>query len=90
MRKEHAEHNESLCELLLNNGNYNDWVITTAFYSAIHFVRHKIFPLDKYDPQTGSQESFSNFNDYLNRFSRVDKNRKHKAIKINVKDSIYS
>ncbi|MBU0488411.1 MAG: hypothetical protein KKD31_10735 [Bacteroidetes bacterium] len=23
-----------------------DWVITTAFYSALHFVRHILFPIE--------------------------------------------
>jgi hypothetical protein len=45
MRKEHAKHNEELCDFLISVGKYNDWVITTAFYSAIHYVQSKIFPL---------------------------------------------
>ena len=77
MRKEHAEHNEKLCDFLLSNGNFNDWVVTTAFYSAIHFVRYKIFPLSKYDPQTNRQETYNNFEHYLNRFSEANKNKKH-------------
>ncbi|WP_256004901.1 hypothetical protein [Pedobacter deserti] len=46
MRLEHGEHNESLSDFLLSheNGRYNDWVVTTAFYACIHFVEHKIFP----------------------------------------------
>ncbi len=43
MKKDHAEHNKSLCDELLAQGKYNDWVVTTAFYSSIHFVDHKIF-----------------------------------------------
>lgn len=45
MRKEHGEHNELLCEKLFKEGGFNDWVVTTAFYSSIHFVEHKLFPL---------------------------------------------
>lgn len=45
MRKAHALHNEALCEFLLHNGNYNDWVITTAFYSALNYVKFEMFPL---------------------------------------------
>lgn len=58
MRKEHALHNESLCEHLLKHGSYNDWVVTTAFYSALHFVYHQLFPL------TLSGTTYLNFNDY--------------------------
>jgi len=45
MKKEHGEHNESLCSKLLKEGEYNDWTITTAFYSAIHFIDYKLFPI---------------------------------------------
>lgn len=48
MSKPHAQHNENVCNDLHNCGKgYNDWVVTTAFYSALHYVRHKIFPFDE-------------------------------------------
>lgn len=25
-------------------GEFDDWVMTTAFYSAIHYIEHKMFP----------------------------------------------
>jgi hypothetical protein len=45
MKQRHAQHNKELCLHLLDKGTHNDWVITTAFYSAIHFIDHKLFPL---------------------------------------------
>ena len=45
MRKKHAEHNESVCEFLAADGRWDDWVVTTAFYSAVHFIEFKLFPL---------------------------------------------
>lgn len=39
-----AEHNEQACEHLKGTGNFSDWVITTAFYSSIHYIRHYILP----------------------------------------------
>jgi hypothetical protein len=45
MRKAHGQHNLDLCNMLLADGEYNDWVVTTAFYSAVHFVEHALFPL---------------------------------------------
>src|ERR1051326_8009484 len=39
----HGEHNRTLCDHLITKGGYNDWVVTTAFYSAIHFIEHKLF-----------------------------------------------
>lgn len=47
MRKQHAIHNEEACDFLLKSNKFNDWVITTAFYSALHFVQHEIFPVDE-------------------------------------------
>lgn len=41
---EQAKHNESVCNYLGKKESYSDWVITTAFYSAIHFVRHLMLP----------------------------------------------
>ena len=58
MRKAHGQHNLNLSDLLLTDGNYNDWVITTSFYSAVHFVEHALFPLI----ENGIQ--YRDFNDY--------------------------
>jgi len=41
---EHALHNEEVFNHLLTNKNFVDWIITTAFYSALHFVDSKLFP----------------------------------------------
>lgn len=48
MKREHGIHNKSLCdELYLQDPvKYNDWVVTTAFYSSIHFIDHALFPCD--------------------------------------------
>jgi hypothetical protein len=40
----HARHNEAACEHLFATGNFNDWVITTAFYAAVYYVHHELFP----------------------------------------------
>lgn len=56
--KTQAKHNEDLCELLLKNGKFSDWVITSAFYSALHYVEHEIFPL------IDGTKSYSNFEEY--------------------------
>lgn len=41
----HAKHNEKVCNFLQQKPEFSDWIITTAFYSALHYVTHKIFPL---------------------------------------------
>lgn len=58
----HSEHNEELCDLLLANGKFDDWVVTAAFYSAIHLVDHQIFPLS-----IGSEPEYATFRQYCNR-----------------------
>lgn len=73
MRKAHAIHNESTCNLLYKNGGFNDWVVTTAYYSSIHFVYHRLFPLQK------GKILYQNFDEYYTRFcSQVNYNRKCK------------
>lgn len=42
----HAEHNAKICRHLFDGEEFTDWVITTAFYSSMHYLRHKIFPLE--------------------------------------------
>lgn len=77
MRKEHSIHNEEVCVLLLENGNYNDWVVTAAFYSSLHLVLHQIFPL------TISSDKYNNFNRYyFNVVKKISQSKsKHQSIK---------
>ncbi len=41
----HALHNEEVCYFLKKQNKYNDWVVTIAFYSALHFIKSDLFPL---------------------------------------------
>lgn len=77
MSKEHANHNAELCDLLLNNGRFNDWVVTTAFYAALHFVHYILFPLKFQD------KTFYNFNKYY--WSLDSKKSKHSVTRDLVK-----
>lgn len=43
---DHALHNEKVCKYLNKKPENADWVITTAFYSAMHFLRDRVFPLE--------------------------------------------
>ena len=58
MKKEHAKHNENACHYLNQSGKYNDWVITTAFYSALHYVQYELFPMEV------GNNLFDSFNSY--------------------------
>lgn len=75
MRLQHAEHNEKLCKHLMHINSFPDWVVTTAFYSALHFIEHKLFPLGVGD------KSYSTFNQYyLSEVQNTDNEKsKHEA-----------
>lgn len=75
MSVKHAKHNEDTCSYLIKNGNFNDWVVTTAFYSALHFVQYEMFPL------TEKRVKYNSFNDYYNAVIKKNNPRinKHKA-----------
>ncbi|MDA3839429.1 MAG: hypothetical protein PF574_10670 [Candidatus Delongbacteria bacterium] len=74
---DHANHNSEVCGHLYSNTIYHDWVITTAFYSSLHFILHKVFPLDievnKIDV------TFESFETYFSFFKKKYRN-KHTAI----------
>lgn len=66
----HALHNEDACLHLYRSGKYNDWVLTTSFYSALHFINEH-FPcqIDGYEHK--------NFHKY---YTKLDHNySKHEA-----------
>ncbi len=77
MRLRHARHNENTCKHLKDTGQFNDWVITTAFYSAIHFIDHELFPKQYEDPTNGRPRMFHNFESYYLRTDRTE--NKHKV-----------
>lgn len=58
--KLHAEHNEDLCTKIISLNDFDDWVITTAFYACIHYVEHKLFPLSE------NGINYPTFNRYYN------------------------
>lgn len=69
MKREHGKHNHAVCNKLHVTTDIpcNDWIITTAFYSAIHFLDHLIFPCEY------KGQKFNNINEahkYLNKQSK--------------------
>lgn len=70
--KLHAEHNEKLCDYLIASKEFNDWVVTSAFYSDLHFVNYKLFPLKIND------KNFNSLDDYFISLPRYNKPSKHK------------
>ena len=40
----HGAHNRDACDVLISGNKFFDWIVTTAFYSSIHYIDQKIFP----------------------------------------------
>lgn len=77
MPRNHANHNLEVCSFLKSNTAYNDWVITTAYYSAIYFVYSILFPNKYEDPTNGDVKNFSTWEKYCQRLP--SNYNKHKA-----------
>lgn len=45
-KRDFGERNKDLSNFLLEGKKYYDWVVTTAFYSCIHFVEDYILPTE--------------------------------------------
>jgi len=72
---DHALHNEKVCKYLNKKPENADWVITTAFYASLHFLRSKIFPLDAIID--GKEIHLPDFNAYC--LKKQIRNGKHRA-----------
>jgi hypothetical protein len=62
--KEHALHNEDVCNELSKDTKNRDWVITTAFYSSLHFLRDAIFPMEFESTKRGYKITAKSFDTY--------------------------
>jgi len=70
----HAKHNEQVCNYLNKKPEFSDWIITTAFYAALHYVRHKIIPYVKTD-LSGNRRTFSDFESLFENFRKEQEGR---------------
>jgi len=78
-KKAHALRNFDLCIKLFDEGKYRDWVVTTAFYSAVQFIEYTIFPL------VLKKVEYSDFDEYYEAKSNNGFPNKH-----NVRKSLVS
>jgi len=77
-RLNHALHNEAVCDYLEIKIDFVDWVITTAFYSALQFVSYKIFPFEV-AAIGGKKTKIESLNDY-HRYQSHRKLSKHELL----------
>lgn len=68
-----ARHNEQTCEYLQQDPRFKDWIVTTAFYSTIYYIRHKIIPYTV----AGSENEivYQNFEELYQNFKREHQSR---------------
>lgn len=74
-RLEHALHNEKVCDYLELKQEYADWIITTAFYSALQFVSYKIFPFEV--PAIGGKKTEISTIDQYHNYNNPKRISKH-------------
>jgi hypothetical protein len=58
-----AIHNKKICLKIDELKEFQDWVITTAFYSALHFVKYKIFPYTSPDDPSKIYKNLEEYKD---------------------------
>jgi hypothetical protein len=78
-RLQHGLHNEKVCEYIDLKQDFADWTITTAFYSALQFVKYKIFPF-KMPAIEGKETNIEDLDDYIlyqrnNTSNKVDRHQ---------------
>jgi len=65
----HAGHNYKVSNYLDSCGeSLNDWIVTTAFYSAIHYCQIGLFPGDYYVNNDKELDHYTSFENFLTSF----------------------
>jgi hypothetical protein len=81
----HAKHNLEVCKFLRDNTSYFDWIVTTAYYSSIHYVSYCLFP-GKYEDSSGNIKQFSSFKSFCRSQSIFE--NKHRLIEELVEENL--
>lgn len=77
---DHAEHNYKLHNELIANGNFDDWAITTGFYSGIKFLQSALFPSDYLCPSDRVMKRFDTFADYIKANRTLNQANAHRIL----------
>lgn len=65
--KAHAIHNNEAIRHMDKKPDFLDWVLTICFYTALHAIKHKSFPLEL-TVASGKKEIIHCFEDYCFKF----------------------
>lgn len=77
---DHAEHNYRLHTQLLEDGNFDDWAITTGFYSGIKFLQNTLFPSEYICPSEGKMKKFTTFAEYIKANRSMNQANAHRIL----------
>lgn len=77
---DHAEHNLKLHTQLIADGNFDDWAITTGFYSGIKFLQSALFPSDYICPSDRTWKRFETFADYIKANRTLNQANAHRIL----------
>ena len=86
----HASHNLDAHKYIKASNDYDDWQITTAFYSALKFFEGCLFPDTYLFPGKENQEElkeFQTYNEYKGFFGRFCQGTPHDSMKRFVKNN---
>jgi hypothetical protein len=85
---DHASHNLKAHNFIKDSGSFEDWQITTAFYSALKFFEGCLFPSTYLHPNKEDKKEkkdFNTYNEYKQIFIRFCQGTPHDAMKRFVK-----
>lgn len=77
---DHAEHNYKLHNQLLKDGDFDDWAITTGFYSGIKFLQSALFPSEYICPSDRTLKKFNTFADYIKANRTLNQANAHRIL----------
>lgn len=77
---DHAEHNYELHNFLLENGNFDDWTITTGFYAGIKFLQNALFPSQYICPSDRTMKNFNSFAEYIKANRNLNQANAHRIL----------
>lgn len=83
----HASHNLKNHSFLKEKGGCDDWVITTAFYSALKFIEGSLFPFAYKHPKTKELTDFKSYNNYKSTYNRFKSDTPHSIMRSFVKEN---
>lgn len=75
----HANHNYKVCNFLNScEHQLNDWIVTTAFYSSIHYCQNGLFPGEYYlDSTTKELNHYRDFRHFFSEYKKSKTSRKN-------------